>query len=80
MRSEGRRVSTECRQTLPPTDDEPTSDMTVSAPKDESPDLQQVRDGGTDDPEAPPWNFLFVLPVAMFVLPAILGLVMCSDH
>ena len=48
--------------------------------EDDPPDFQQSREGGTGDPEAPPWNFLFLFPVAMFVRFAIFGLVMCFDH
>jgi hypothetical protein len=64
---------------LPPDDYEPTVDRIASAVKNESPDLQ-VHDGGTGDPEAPQWNFLFLFPVAMFVMFAIFGVVMGFDH
>lgn len=46
----------------------------------ESPNLQPVRDAEEEDPEAPPWNFLFELPVALLVLVAIVGLVMALSR
>jgi hypothetical protein len=77
---EEERVKTEYGRALPRADYESTSDIIASALKDEAPDLQQARDGATGDPEAPPWNFLFLSPVAMFVMFAIFGLVMCFDR
>jgi hypothetical protein len=64
MSGEGEeRVDTECAR--PPADYEPTPGKIASPLKEQSPDLQQVHDGSTDDPEAPPWNFLFLLPIAL---------------
>src|SRR5437879_607810 len=70
---EEERVNTEYRHALPRADYDPTSDIIASALKDEAPDLQQARDRATGDPEAPPWNFVFLLPIAMFVMFAITG-------
>ena len=55
---------------------ETNPDTTSSLQEDESGNLEQRSDAEEDDPEAPPWNFLFVLPVALLVLVAIVGLVM----
>jgi hypothetical protein len=77
---ERERMSTEHRDARPSAADrDPTSDMIASALKDESPELQQPRDSAPDDPEAPPWNFLFLFPLAILVLFTLFGLVMCSD-
>jgi hypothetical protein len=77
---EEERVNTEYRPAPPPADYGPTSDTIASALKEELPDLRQACDGATGDAEAPPWNFLFLFPVAMFVMFAVFGLVMCFDH
>ena len=77
---EEERVNTEYRPALPPADYGPTSDTIASALKEELPDLRQACDGATGAPEAPPWNFPFPFPVAMFVMFAVFGLVMCFDH
>lgn len=42
--------------------------------------LQPVSDAEEEDPEAPPWNFLFELPVALLVLVAIVGLVIAFSR
>ena len=42
--------------------------------------LRQVRDAEEEDPEAPPWNFLFELPVALLILVAIIGLVIAFSR
>ena len=73
-------MSTDCRDPPPPANYESTSGVIASEVKNESSDMQRAREGGTDDPEAPPWNFLFIFSVALFVLFGVFGLVMCSDH
>lgn len=55
---------------------EPSPHSEASPLGEASRNLQQVSDAEEEDPEAPPWNFLFELPVALLVLVAIVGLVM----
>jgi hypothetical protein len=73
-RDDEERVNTD--GALPPGEHEPSPHTKTSPPADETRDLQPVSEAEEDDPEAPPWNFLFVFPVALLALLALIALVM----
>lgn len=73
-REDVERVNTDAAS--PSGEHEPSRLTKPSPPPDEAPDSQPGSEAEEGDPEAPPWNFLFVFPAALLALLALIALVM----